>query len=162
MATFIDSNKNSWNVAINVRKLKGVRENVKDKSGKPVDLMETVTDRLVFTLLSDPCLVGDVLWYLCNQQAQTLKVSKESFLDSLWGEYLESATEALIEALADFFPKSEKLILQKIVSATKQILEAAKNRGISEMNAQAKQIKTMTPEELQSKAQQILESVSGS
>lgn len=161
MAIFIDANKNSWSISLNVRKLKGIRDSVRDKSGKQVDLMETVNDKLVFTLLSDPCLVGDILWYLSKDQAGTLKISKETFLDSLWGEYLEAGTEALIEALSDFFPMSEKMTLQKIVEATKQILQAAKERGVNEMNSQAKQIAAMTTEELQSKAQQTLANGSG-
>lgn len=162
MAQFIDANQNAWNVNINVRKLKGIRESVRDKDGKPVDLMEMVNDRLAFTLLADPALTADILWYLCKDQGASVGASQDTFYDSLWGETLENATAALIEALADFFPKSEAEALRNIMAAATEIQNAARGQMIGQMQESAAEIQSeQTARKLRGNRKKKLEEISG-
>lgn len=163
MAQFFDANQNAWNININVRKLKGIRETVRDKDGRPVDLMEMVNDRLAFTLIQDPVLTADILWYLCKDQAASLNASQETFYDSLWGEKLENATAALVEALSDFFPKSEAETLKEIIAAVGQIQKAARGQMVSQMKESAAEIQSeQMAQKLRENRDRKLDEISGS
>lgn len=50
--------------------------------------------------------MAEVLWVLCEDQAAAMKIEPEAWADLFDGATIERATTALLEAVADFFPRS--------------------------------------------------------
>jgi hypothetical protein len=97
MKTFTDNAGREWQVAINVASLK------RAKSLAGVDL-NTVLDGgdLLGRLMGDACLLGDVLWAVCAQDAERKNVNQADFQTALGGDSLDRGMEALLAELVGF------------------------------------------------------------
>ena len=122
MKTFTDNKGRTWEVALNIRQMKRVR----DVLG--VDLVNVIsatkdggvsTDTLE-RVANDPILLVDILWVLCEGQAKASGVTDEDFGSSLAGESVEAATRALLDELVDFFPGARRLYLRKAVDLARK------------------------------------------
>lgn len=126
MKTFTDSTGRSWTVAVNVESIKRV------KGLLNVNLLDAIQGKLLEQLVDDPVLLCDVIYVLCKPQADAEKISDEDFGRAMAGDAIESATTALLEDLADFFPKGRRELLQKALVKLRQfeakVLEAAGER----------------------------------
>lgn len=127
MATFTDATGKAWDVALSI----GSAMAVKSRLGVClVDLTEE--DRAakrseadIQRLLADPVLFINVMYVLCEQQAQACDISDEGFGRSLDLDSLTSALEALVEALTVFtLPRT-----MKVRGADKMRERAAKLRA---------------------------------
>lgn len=100
-ASFKDVSGHAWNISINVTSLKALREFL------DVDLAALVNSgEVVEKFLSDPVLLIDVIFVLCKDAAQSEGVNSEDFGRRIGnGEILDAATEALFEAIANFFTR---------------------------------------------------------
>jgi hypothetical protein len=117
MKTFHDSTGRSWTVALNVGVLKRVR------SLCDVDLMAAVEGKLVERLVSDPVLLCDVLYAVCQEEAEAKNVSDEEFGRLLAGDVIDAATTALLEELVDFFPKRRREVLRTALTKLETLQE---------------------------------------
>ena len=117
MKTFHDSTGRAWAVALNVGVLKRVR------SLCDVDLMAAVEGKLVERLVSDPVLLCDVLYAVCQEEAEAKNVSDEEFGRLLAGDVIDSATTALLEELVDFFPKRRREVLRTALTKLETLQE---------------------------------------
>lgn len=100
MPSFKDSNNREWLVALDGPKIKRIR----DKLGFDV----ANSDGTVYAALrSDAALLIDVLYLLCQRQAEERKLSDEDFGALIFGEGLKVAREALADAIVDFIPDAE-------------------------------------------------------
>ena len=122
MKTFTDNKGRTWEVALNIRQMKRVR----DVLG--VDLVNVIsatkdggvsTDTLE-RVANDPILLVDILWVLCENQAKEAGISDEDFGYSLAGESVEEATRAFLDELVDFFPGARRLYLRKAVDIARK------------------------------------------
>ena len=122
MKTFTDNKGRTWEVALNIRQMKRVR----DVLG--VDLVNVIsatkdggvsTDTLE-RVANDPILLVDILWVLCENQAKEAGISDEDFGSSLAGESVEDATRAFLDELVDFFPGARRLYLRKAVDLARK------------------------------------------
>lgn len=105
-----------WSVIINTNTVKRVREMTK------FDLLKVVEDRDALQSLNDPILFVDVLFAVCKPQADAASITDVAFGESIAdGDILESAQAALLESLADFFPRHRREPLKKAVAKLKQI-----------------------------------------
>ncbi|MFO7971921.1 MAG: hypothetical protein R6U40_09240, partial [Desulfobacterales bacterium] len=66
-------------------------------------------------LADDPVLLVDVLYVLCEEQAQRDGVSDEDFGRGLRGDALDAAARAFLEALADFCPSRKARLIRGLV-----------------------------------------------
>jgi len=100
MHTFADNAGRTWTVAINVAAVKRVRALLK------LDLYTLLDDgfRPLAALVSDPVRLADVLFCLCKDEAEKVKVTDEDFGRALAGDSITLAAEALVEELTSFFP----------------------------------------------------------
>ena len=104
MKTFTDNKGRVWEVELNIRQMKRVR----DVLG--IDLVNVISankDGSVSTdtlerVANDPILLVDILWVLCEGQAKPAGVTDEDFGSSLAGESIEEATRAFLDELVDF------------------------------------------------------------
>jgi len=126
MKTFTDNTGRSWTIAVNVEAIKRV------KSLLAVNLLDAIEGKLIEQLVDDPVLLCDVIYVLCGLQAGAAKVSDEDFGRSMAGDAIEAATTALLEELADFFPRGRRELLQKALAKLRtfeaKVLEAAAAR----------------------------------
>lgn len=110
MPTFSDVQGRSWSIAITVATLKRVR------ALAGIDLMEALSGTLLDRLVSDPVLLGDVLYACVKPQADERQVTDDDFGRALAGDVIDAATSALLEAFVAFFPNPRRRVLEKAVA----------------------------------------------
>ena len=115
MRNFIDSSGRVWVVDINVATVKRV------KAIAQINLLEVVQGDLIERLSTDPVLLADVLYAVCQPQALREQVSDEAFGQALAGDVIDRATTALLEGLIEFFPEPRRRLLEKATAKYRQV-----------------------------------------
>lgn len=113
MQSFTDTANRRWDLTLSIATVKRVR----NLTG--VDIL-AMLDRpqLLSDLAADPVAFVDVLYVIVKPQADTAGVTDESFGESLDGTSIESATDAFLEALVDFFPGARRATLRRVLAKT--------------------------------------------
>lgn len=98
MQRFKDSNGREWCITVDVRAIARVRDLCQ------VDLAKLFDDSfsLMKALFEDPVKLSDVLWTLINTG------DRLEFDTGFTGDTLETAANAMIEAVIDFFPNPKR------------------------------------------------------
>ena len=122
MKTFTDGKGRVWEVELNVRQMKRVRDIL---GVDLVNVIQTDKDGAIATdtidrVANDPILLCDILWVLCEGQAKASGVTDEDFGSSLAGDSIEEATRAFLDELVDFFPGARRLFLKKAVGLARR------------------------------------------
>ena len=122
MRQFTDTKERVWDVELNVRQMKRVRDvlgidlvNV-IQAGKDGAVATDTLDRVA----NDPILLVDILWVLCEGQAKTAGVTDDDFGSSLAGDSISDATRAFLDELVDFFPGARRLFLKKAIDLARK------------------------------------------
>jgi hypothetical protein len=102
MARFKDNAGREWTLAVTVGAIRRVRDRLK------VDLLEAAETDLLSRLARDAVLLVDALWCLVEPEARQRGVTDEEFGRAMTGGALDGATDALVEALLDFFPRPQR------------------------------------------------------
>jgi hypothetical protein len=110
MHAFTDALGRSWTIEITVTSLKRIRA----LSG--IDLLEAISGTLLDRLVTDPVLLGDVLYAAIKPQADERKITDEDFGRSLAGDTIDTATSALLEEFVSFFPMPRRRVLEKVLA----------------------------------------------
>lgn len=120
MSTYRDTSGYNWAVNIDVKTLKEIRRRVSTADGEKVDLLRLDAGKVIANLMTDPCMLTDVLW-ICNEAAaKNAGITEEQFYARHRGEVFADAMEALLEALIDFFPKMEGLAYKLVRKAVRE------------------------------------------
>ena len=122
MKTFTDNKDRVWEVELNIRQMKRVRDTL------GIDLVNVIQagrDGAVATdtldrVANDPILLVDILWVLCEGQAKAAGVTDDDFGSSLAGDSIADATRAFLDELVDFFPGARRLYLRKAVDLARK------------------------------------------
>lgn len=104
---FKDSTGREWSVNVVVDTIEKVRE-------IGVDLGD-VTAQAMKRLAIDDVLLVRSLWLICEAQADKAGVTPQQFGESLFGDALDDAYEALRGALDDFFPRRKREFWRKMM-----------------------------------------------
>ena len=115
MRNFIDSSGRVWVVDVSVTTIKRVR------TLTGVNLLEVIQGELIEQLSSDPILLADCLYAVCQPQAVREGVSDEAFGQALAGDVIDRATTALLEGLIEFFPEPKRRLLEKATAKYRQV-----------------------------------------
>lgn len=142
MRAFTDREGRQWPVSINVTAIKRCRALV------DVDIHALLNDGFqgLAALLADPCKLVDVIFVLCQGEAEKRGVTDEDFGAALAGDALMAATDAFLAELADFFPDPrERAGIRKVIEKgrrmTERILEAREARIDSlDVDAEARRL----------------------
>lgn len=116
--TFETSDGQRWNVEVNPVSV----DKVKAELG--LDLLDIASKEAnVFGRLGEsPQLLVATLYILCEEQIDKRQTEPEAFGKSFkTGDVLEGATEALINALLNFFPQRKRELLEKMVTASRNM-----------------------------------------
>lgn len=108
-------------IAVDGPKVFRVRKSVKidDDESRPFSQFCKDPVATFDVLTSDQLVVQNVLWVLCQKQAEENRLDQEAFESLLCGECGESAYDALLEAVIDFFQPRQRDVLRKMFEATK-------------------------------------------
>lgn len=117
MHRFTDNANRDWSVQINVATVKRVR------AALGLDLMKAVGGNVLEQLASDPILLVDALYVVCEPQAQERGVSDIQFGEAMAGEAIEKAADAFLGELLDFFQPRQREMLAKIYRKVKEVEE---------------------------------------
>ena len=136
MPSFVDAKNRSWQLSLTVGDLLKVRAATGVDLGAALK-SETALGELLF---GDPATLVATLFVLCESQAATQAVTPEEFGYGFDGPTLERATESLIGAVADFFPRSRigKAIRQNLT----RVLDTADAAAVTAITAHAAQLPT--------------------
>lgn len=102
MKAFNDSTGARWEISITALSVRRVRVALN------VDLLTILGGELSQKIQHDPVLLVDVLWAICQTDAEQRKISVEQFVDRFFGDALSDATAALLDAVIEFFPKAKR------------------------------------------------------
>lgn len=102
MSSFADCEGRRWQVRVTA----GTLLRVSDLCG--VDLLEAVGGPLMERILSEPAELCRIVAAVCRPEADRRGISEADFLDSLAGDSVAQARDALMEAVVDFFPSPQE------------------------------------------------------
>lgn len=130
MKTFTDTQGRAWMIQITVGAIKRVQALCGISLYKIIDFdnRNNPQSNLLNQLAEDPALLVDVLFAVCKPEADRLGVSDVEFGESMSGDVIEAATNALLDDLVDFFPEAKRLIFRKVLTATRKVQAAARKR----------------------------------
>jgi len=124
-----------------------------------VDLVGATDAQLIQRLAGDPVLLVDVIYALCKPQADERNITDEEFGRAMWGDVIDHATTAMLEALADFFPSRRRELLQRAIGKVRTMermtLEAAARTLDSDVMEQLL-AKELAPEKLEAELKRLL------
>lgn len=124
MKVFRDANGRDWSIAVTIETVRRVR------SVCDVDLLDAVNGKLFERLIEDPVLFCDVLYVICAPEAERNGITSEQFGAAMAGDAIDSATNAFLGALVDFFPAAKRQLLEKALRKLDQVQEMAVQRGL--------------------------------
>src|SRR3954469_2738802 len=101
MKQFKDAEGRVWEISVNVMNVKRVRDLLN------VDVLKLFEDEGA-KVMSDPCTLVNVLYVLCQKQADAANVTDEMFGQAMVGNALEDGATALLEDVVAFFPESRR------------------------------------------------------
>lgn len=125
MATFKDKHGKDWVISLDAPLIMAVR--------RECDLDLASTDGSAYERMADdPILLVNVLWVLCREQAGDM--TDVMFGKLLVGDAIEKATEAMLEAICDFFPLRKRQLLQAVVAKNAKIREIGMEKALARIN----------------------------
>lgn len=128
MQRFVDSTNFEWVLDVNL----AARKRVQKETG--FDLL-AVTDPQTLQRLDDPQLLVDVIHSLCHEQTAKLAIDAEAFAARMGGDVLDKASDALMLAIADFFPQRRRTLLTAAIHKGRMLQEQAVQMGLKEIEA---------------------------
>lgn len=99
MAKFTDSEGDQWLVRLTVREYSQIRNQLE------IDLYKLFTDESQMKIFDDPLIWTTAIYYCCESQCEKRQINEAEFFGRLYGDCLNDAVLAFIEAVRDFFPK---------------------------------------------------------
>lgn len=126
MADFRDAQERSWVLKLDAPSIRAVR----DSCG--VDLID-LESQAFLSLADDPVLLVDVLWTLCRDQAASQGVTERQFGESLVGDPIQGATEALLKSILDFFPARKRSLLTSLVEESEAIRAQSEQMALDQI-----------------------------
>ena len=138
MKSFSDNKGRTWTLEVTVATVKRVRGLCKVDLNSIVELDKNnrPSAELLERLSSDPVLLVDVLFAVCKPQADKLGITDEDFGEAMAGDAIEHATNALLEEIIDFFPEAKRVVMQRILSASRRFSDAARKKLEAELNGE--------------------------
>jgi hypothetical protein len=126
MPSFKDANGREWLIKLDGPKIKEVRA----ECGVDFASLDGNTFQ---RLESDPCLLVDVLWVICRSQS-AINTTPANFGEAMVGDPIEAATQALLEAIADFFPARKRLLLRSLAAKQTAVMQKGLDLALAKLN----------------------------
>lgn len=129
MESFKDNKDRSWDVDVTVATIKRVRARL------DVDLLDVDDGELIRRLITDPILLVDIIYVVCEPQARDRNVSDEDFGEALAGDAIAGATKALLDSLVSFSPSpKDRDAMSRVMQATWDLMDRARDSVQAKLN----------------------------
>lgn len=102
MAKFEDKHSHTWNVNLDV----GMLEDIQEATGVNLDELMIEPNKMSKFVFLTPRKFVEVMWVVCKEQAETHKLDARGFGRLFDRDTLDLATNAFIEAIFSFYPRS--------------------------------------------------------
>lgn len=120
--SFKDGGGREWPIRITVNTIK----RVKDAPDLQFDLLNIADQSAIARLIDDPALLVDVLCEVLRPLIESRSMTDADFGEMFYGDILSHAVDALMKAIADFFPSArQRENLLKVWGATVKGMEMA-------------------------------------
>lgn len=120
MAKFLDAENRSWEPEVNVVTIGRVRSALK------INLLELLLpESTLGERLTDPCLLVDILYLLCRDQAEKMGIDDVAFGRAMTPDGIEDAWSSVLEGVVLFSPRGLRPAHQKVLAKAKQYQAAA-------------------------------------
>lgn len=119
-----------WRIALNYRLLERIKEDL------GIDLLDIHNPSALGRLSFDLRQFVDLLYFVCEAQAQQLGVSDEEFGVGLAGDVFDQAFDAFQAEYTDFFPQSQRTILQATLGRMTQSTLQAVTMAVEEIQSE--------------------------
>jgi len=130
MASFRDEKNREWKLESNVGTVKRVRElldvNILDLQDKDAGLLAR--------LIEEPWTLCDILYAACKPQMDAAQVSDAEFAESMGGESLSLAFDALQEIVVNFSVGDQRELLRQVFSKQKEVRASAAKLALVEVD----------------------------
>lgn len=130
-----DNTGRGWATNINV----GAIKRVKALTGR--NILDLAGGELAGEIMTDPCLLADILFALHKTEADSHGVSDEQFAECLAGDSIAEATDALMQELIDFFPNSQR---RSLLADAMKMAKAEEARAIEAARSELQRTATAT------------------
>lgn len=143
MSTFKTTDGREWTVAVNVGTVKRVRE------ATGVDILALVSDqRAISEAFSDNIRLAEIIAAVIRPGLLESGVTDEQFFAAIDGSVIESATEALLAEVANFFQEPRRTILLKAMEKVRAAVKEQNARGAAEALKALETMEVAIPAEL--------------
>lgn len=115
MPHFTDTEGRRWELELNI----GLARRIKSLAG--VDLLAKNPTPEIAKIIEDLETLVNVLWIVCERQAQTRDVDEEDFAWALGGETFHPAVYGLLEAIVNFSPPHRRGAMAAAVERIREI-----------------------------------------
>ena len=129
MAKFCDRHGKEWTIDITVGSCKRVRQ----KTGVVITDLLAEKMKPLAELVSNQELLVDVLYVLCEPQAEKEGVTDEQFGEAMAGDSLDDAYHAFMGGLADFFPKRQREMIKSLSQKVDQLSQTLASNAAEEI-----------------------------
>jgi len=138
MHSFTDTQNRVWTVAINFATVRRVRDMLK------IDLVANDIGSVIEKIVSDPIVLGDVLYVIVKPQADELKISDIQFGEGLAGDAVEEASKAFFDELADFTPNPRnRARVKKVIEAMWNLTAKLNDKADADLQAALPQLESL-------------------
>ena len=132
MRSFSDTEGRQWNVKGTL----GVFERIKQMT--EVDMLDLPTTQQCLRQISDPFVLGKVLYATCQDQCESRNVTPEQFADGFNADTLHEATNALLEEVVFFCRKDVRPALTMVLEKARK----ADDRMVAQMESRMAELET--------------------
>lgn len=143
MTAFATTDGRRWTVAVNLGTVKRVRE------ATGVDILALVSDqRAISEAFSDNIRLAEVIASVIKPELAAAGVTDDQFFSVIDGAVIESATEALLAEVANFFQEPRRTILIKAMEKVQAAVKEQNARGAAEALKALETMEVEIPSEL--------------
>lgn len=102
MPKFIDTNQREWEIKLNV----GLIEDISEQTGIDLDEMMQEKSNMSKLVFASPRKLVEILYVCCQDQITKIPLTPREFASGFNRESLDSASNAFLEALILFYPRT--------------------------------------------------------
>lgn len=132
MCTFQDDRGRTFGLQVNVTSLKEIKRRLQ------IDLLTLLDgdNKPLTQLVGNPVKLVDALYLLCKEDCDAQGISDEDFGRGLGGGAIERATDAFLQALIDFFPRSQRTLMRELLAKSDEATARILQTGIDRLNSE--------------------------
>lgn len=128
MEIFKDLKGREWRLQITVGTIRKVR------SVLGLDLYDVSSEGFIQVIVDETEKLIDMFYLILEDQAKELGVDGQGFAEGFSGEVIDEATTAFLDELTNFFPRSKREPVKKLLAKTQKLVSIATERMMEKID----------------------------